>query len=139
MHCLPPPGPSQAASHVGFPAVIKPIHGAASLGVLRVDSKESLSAAYDKVTRVARVHAWRGLWVVGGTEWGAPLRSRVVDWSWRPWGRTQARAAACPHRVGFHWRRKRLPGGRPPRHWTARSQNWHGCRRCTLMRSKRGG
>ena len=40
---------SQAADHVGFPAVIKPIHGAASLGVLRVDSKESLAAAYDKV------------------------------------------------------------------------------------------
>lgn len=39
----------QAAEHVGFPAVIKPIHGAASLGVLRVDSKESLAAAYEKV------------------------------------------------------------------------------------------
>ena len=39
----------QAADHVGFPAVIKPIHGAASLGVLRVDSKEALAAAYDKV------------------------------------------------------------------------------------------
>ncbi|EFN59059.1 hypothetical protein CHLNCDRAFT_137776 [Chlorella variabilis] len=39
----------KAADHVGFPAVIKPIHGAASLGVLRVDSKEALAAAYDKV------------------------------------------------------------------------------------------
>ncbi|KAL4430749.1 hypothetical protein ABPG75_006005 [Micractinium tetrahymenae] len=39
----------KAADHVGFPAVIKPIHGAASLGVLRVDSRESLAAAYEKV------------------------------------------------------------------------------------------
>jgi hypothetical protein len=34
---------------VGFPAVIKPIHGAASLGVLRVDSQPALAAAYEKV------------------------------------------------------------------------------------------
>lgn len=43
----------QAADHVGFPAVIKPIHGAASLGVLRVDSKESLATAYDKARQPA--------------------------------------------------------------------------------------
>jgi hypothetical protein len=49
---LPPPhSPLQAADHVGFPAVIKPIHGAASLGVLRVDSRESLATAYDKARR----------------------------------------------------------------------------------------
>lgn len=51
----------QAADHVGFPAVIKPIHGAASLGVLRVDSKESLATAYDKASTAGtwgqRVHA----------------------------------------------------------------------------------
>ncbi len=40
---------------MGFPAVIKPIHGAASLGVLRVDSKESLATAYDKVRAVLAV------------------------------------------------------------------------------------
>ena len=49
LHRLPAPPPAQAADHVGFPAVIKPIHGAASLGVLRVDSKASLREAYDKV------------------------------------------------------------------------------------------
>ncbi len=35
---------------MGFPAVIKPIHGAASLGVLRVDSRDELTAAYDKAS-----------------------------------------------------------------------------------------
>ena len=45
--CL--PACVQAADHVGFPAVIKPIHGAASLGVLRVETKDSLAAAYEKV------------------------------------------------------------------------------------------
>lgn len=32
-----------AARHVGFPAVIKPISGAASLGVIRVDSEPDLA------------------------------------------------------------------------------------------------
>ena len=39
----------QASDHVGYPAVIKPIHGAASLGVLRVESWESLTTAYQRV------------------------------------------------------------------------------------------
>ena len=32
----------KAAKHVGFPAVLKPISGAASLGVIRVDSEADL-------------------------------------------------------------------------------------------------
>ena len=32
----------EAGNHVGFPAVIKPIHGAASLGVIRVENFEEL-------------------------------------------------------------------------------------------------
>jgi carnosine synthase len=31
-----------AGKHVGFPAVIKPIHGAASLGVVRVENFDDL-------------------------------------------------------------------------------------------------
>ena len=48
----------QAADHVGFPAVIKPIHGAASLGVLRVESKGSLAAAYQKVGASSCCTTW---------------------------------------------------------------------------------
>ena len=40
-----------AAKHVGFPAVIKPIYGAASIGVLRVDSEEALRTGYARVRR----------------------------------------------------------------------------------------
>ena len=32
----------EAGTHVGFPAVIKPIHGAASLGVIRVENFDEL-------------------------------------------------------------------------------------------------
>lgn len=41
----------EAAQHVGFPSVIKPIFGAASLGVVRVDDEEALVAAFDRVTK----------------------------------------------------------------------------------------
>ena len=40
---------AKAAEVVGFPAVIKPISGAASEGVVRVDSKEQLER-YDPAT-----------------------------------------------------------------------------------------
>lgn len=32
----------EAGNHVGFPAVLKPIHGAASLGVIRVENMDQL-------------------------------------------------------------------------------------------------
>ena len=41
----------EAAKHVGFPAVIKPIFGAASIGVVRVNSEEELVAAYKRVQK----------------------------------------------------------------------------------------
>lgn len=41
----------EAADLVGFPAVIKPIYGAASIGVVRVDTFEQLQASYAKVTK----------------------------------------------------------------------------------------
>jgi hypothetical protein len=37
---------SAAAAHVGFPAVIKPISGAASIGVIRVNDEEQLKVSY---------------------------------------------------------------------------------------------
>lgn len=35
-----------AAAHVGFPAVIKPISGAASIGVIRVNDVEQLKTSF---------------------------------------------------------------------------------------------
>ncbi|KFM27308.1 Carnosine synthase 1 [Auxenochlorella protothecoides] len=49
-----------ASQLVGYPAVIKPIHGAASLGVVRVDDHEALLRAYARVRREmgsVRVHS----------------------------------------------------------------------------------
>lgn len=40
-----------AAAHVGFPSVIKPVSGAASIGVIRVDNEEQLQKAYERVVR----------------------------------------------------------------------------------------
>lgn len=39
----------KAAAHVGFPAVIKPVSGAASIGVIRVNDRAQLDAAYKRV------------------------------------------------------------------------------------------
>lgn len=41
----------EAGEKVGFPAVMKPIYGAASIGVLRVNNEEELQKAYVKVTK----------------------------------------------------------------------------------------
>lgn len=41
----------KASETVGYPAVIKPIYGAASIGVLRVDSEQELCDGYSKVCR----------------------------------------------------------------------------------------
>ena len=45
-----------AAAHVGFPAVIKPVSGAASIGVIRVNDRAALQAAYERCVRGVR---WR--------------------------------------------------------------------------------
>lgn len=39
---------AKAAAHVGFPAVIKPISGAASIGVIRANNDEDLLKAFKK-------------------------------------------------------------------------------------------
>ena len=39
---------AKAGAHVGFPAVIKPISGAASIGVIRVNNEADLEAAYKR-------------------------------------------------------------------------------------------
>ena len=39
---------ADAANHVGFPAVIKPISGAASIGVIRVDDQEQLETSFKR-------------------------------------------------------------------------------------------
>lgn len=44
----------KAAEHVGFPAVLKPISGAASLGVKKVESFKDLQQTYDEVDRELR-------------------------------------------------------------------------------------
>ncbi|KAL6747588.1 ATP-grasp domain-containing protein [Haematococcus lacustris] len=49
-----------AAAHVGFPAVIKPVSGAASIGVIRVNDEAELHTAYQRVAadmRKARIVA----------------------------------------------------------------------------------
>jgi len=40
-----------AAAHVGFPAVLKPVSGAASLGVKKVETLEQLQQGYCDVVR----------------------------------------------------------------------------------------
>eukprot|EP00892_Ulva_mutabilis_P007810 jgi/Ulvmu1/5400/UM022_0195.1 len=42
---------AEAAEHVGFPAVIKPISGAASIGVIRVNDREQLETSFKRVLR----------------------------------------------------------------------------------------
>jgi carnosine synthase len=37
-----------AGAHVGFPAVIKPISGAASIGVIRCNNEDDLAKAYQR-------------------------------------------------------------------------------------------
>ncbi len=39
----------EAASIVGFPAVLKPVGGSESIGVVRVDTHDDLRAGYDKI------------------------------------------------------------------------------------------
>lgn len=62
----------EASDLVGFPAVIKPIYGAASIGVVRVDSFEDLQRAYARVTKeLASARIVAGALVQGGEDDGA--------------------------------------------------------------------
>lgn len=58
-----------AAAKVGFPAVIKPVAGAASLGVIRVENIDELKTSYANVVREMRKYkVTSGLLVAGAEE-----------------------------------------------------------------------
>lgn len=58
-----------AAEMVKFPAVLKPIYGAASIGVVRVNDEEQLEKAYKRVTReLAKAHIVAGALQQGSDE-----------------------------------------------------------------------
>jgi len=58
-----------AGLHVGFPAVIKPVSGAASIGVVRVNDMAALHEAYHRVARdMSRARVVAGALVEGGDE-----------------------------------------------------------------------
>jgi biotin carboxylase len=59
---------SAAAAHVGFPAVIKPVNGAASIGVIRVNSEEELRTAYERWVG-QDMHGWVADVFCRGTGW----------------------------------------------------------------------
>lgn len=57
---------AKAAAHVGFPAVIKPVNGAASIGVIRVNDEAALQKAYTRVVSdMARCRVVAGALVEG--------------------------------------------------------------------------
>ncbi|GIL64485.1 hypothetical protein Vafri_18388 [Volvox africanus] len=57
---------AKAAAHVGFPAVIKPISGAASIGVIRANNEDDLLKAFKKVQHdMSRVRVVAGALVEG--------------------------------------------------------------------------
>ena len=71
----------EASSTVGYPAVIKPIYGAASIGVVRVDSYEDLERCYKKVTKdlsSARIVA--GALQQGDEEAGEEAQDKASSW-----------------------------------------------------------
>ncbi|GLC35522.1 hypothetical protein PLESTB_000198500 [Pleodorina starrii] len=60
---------AKAAAHVGFPAVIKPISGAASIGVIRANNEEDLLKAFRKVQHdMSRARIVAGALVEGDDE-----------------------------------------------------------------------
>ena len=63
---LQPTDVEKAGAHVGFPAVIKPVSGAASIGVIRVNNLQELKTAYDRwVQGTAGPMAQCALWRSG--------------------------------------------------------------------------
>lgn len=58
-----------AGEHVGFPAVIKPVSGAASIGVIRVNDAAQLAKAYERVVKdLSRAKVVAGALVEGGDD-----------------------------------------------------------------------
>ncbi|PNW74037.1 hypothetical protein CHLRE_13g582800v5 [Chlamydomonas reinhardtii] len=70
----------KAAAHVGFPAVIKPISGAASLGVIRANNEEDLMKAFKKVQHdMSRAKIVAGALVEGDAE-GEDVAGNAGGW-----------------------------------------------------------
>ncbi|KAG2443559.1 hypothetical protein HXX76_001911 [Chlamydomonas incerta] len=70
----------KAAAHVGFPAVIKPISGAASLGVIRANNEEDLMKAFKKVQHdMSRAKIVAGALVEGDDE-GEDVAGNAGGW-----------------------------------------------------------
>ncbi|KAG2452311.1 hypothetical protein HYH02_003335 [Chlamydomonas schloesseri] len=70
----------KAAAHVGFPAVIKPISGAASLGVIRANNEDDLMKAFKKVQHdMSRAKIVAGALVEGDDE-GEDVAGNAGGW-----------------------------------------------------------
>ncbi|EFJ50268.1 hypothetical protein VOLCADRAFT_89214 [Volvox carteri f. nagariensis] len=71
---------AKAAAHVGFPAVIKPISGAASIGVIRANNEEDLLKAFRKVQHdMSRARIVAGALVEGDDE-GSDAAGNAGGW-----------------------------------------------------------
>jgi biotin carboxylase len=71
----------EASAAVGFPAVIKPIYGAASIGVVRVDSEDELQKAYSRVTKeLASARVVAGALEQGDMSDGAGQGGKASAW-----------------------------------------------------------
>ncbi|GFR47370.1 hypothetical protein Agub_g9079 [Astrephomene gubernaculifera] len=71
---------AKAAAHVGFPAVIKPISGAASIGVIRANNEEDLLRAFKKVQHdMSRARIVAGALVEGDDE-GSDAGGNAGGW-----------------------------------------------------------
>jgi len=71
---------AHAAEHVGFPAVIKPTGGAASIGVIRVNSEDELRAAFERVKGdLSRCRVVAGA-IEEGDEEGGGGEGNADDW-----------------------------------------------------------
>jgi carnosine synthase len=78
-----------AGDHVGFPAVIKPIHGAASIGVVRVDDAAALAAAYARVQKeMASATIVAGALQQGDAEAATPTAEEAADKTASAWIKT---------------------------------------------------
>ncbi|KXZ47333.1 hypothetical protein GPECTOR_36g58 [Gonium pectorale] len=74
------PDVAKAAAHVGFPCVIKPISGAASIGVIRANNEEDLLKAFKKVQHdMSRARIVAGALVEGDDE-GTDAQGNAGGW-----------------------------------------------------------
>jgi biotin carboxylase len=76
-------GLADAAKYVGFPAVLKPEHGAASIGVLAVTGPEDLRPAWDAAHRLPSpfIEGPGSAWVLEQRLIGVPPADGLADYS----------------------------------------------------------